>query len=147
MKHVIRNLPQLFSCALQLLRLLFTCGKKRIILIGSPAHGNLGDIAIAIAELDFFKPKDSAGGAAKIRLVEFTDLFYQRACSLLDRFILKKDVIWIHGGGFIGTLWKSEDDMANHVISTFRGNKIVVFPQTVYFEDGADSAVQEFKRI
>ena len=117
-----------------------TQNKKRIIVIGSPEHGNLGDIAIAIAELTVFKER-------KARLVEFTDYFYQRHCAFIDKFIRKDDVIWIHGGGFIGTLWKCEDDMANHVIETFTENKIVVLPQTVFFGDGEDEAVRNFVRI
>ena len=141
-RRIVFNIPNVFSQFLQIRALLLSRNKKRVILIGSPAHGNLGDIAIAIAiaELSLFKEKN-------ICLVEFTDYFYQHYCVLIDRFIRPSDPIWIHGGGFIGTLWKGEDDMANHVIETFTKNRIVVLPQTVFFGKGETAAVDNFVRI
>src|SRR5699024_4283398 len=39
------------------------------------------------------------------------------------------------GGGFLGTLWPIAENMARDIIQTFQKNRIIIFPQTIYFEE------------
>ncbi|MCR5455133.1 MAG: polysaccharide pyruvyl transferase family protein [Bacteroidales bacterium] len=120
-----------FSCFFQLLRLLLTFPLKRTVLIGSPEHGNLGDQAISIAERKLLKQNN-------IRCAEISGNLYRRLKKLIKPFVKKNDAIGITGGGFLGSLWKLEDDMVNDIILTFKKNKIVIFPQTLFFDNDDD---------
>jgi pyruvyl transferase EpsI len=53
-----------------------------------------------------------------------------------------EDIIAISGGGWLGDTWEHNEDFVRLVIYSFPDNKIVVFPQTSFyeFEDGYLSA-------
>ena len=68
----------------------------------------------------------------------------------------KKDVILLPGGGFLGTLWPEEEDNVIHILKIFSEHRIIIFPQTLFFEDTKVgqmekqrflSAVKECKRL
>jgi len=88
-----------------------------------PKHYNVGDILIWLGELEFlnklnFKQK------------------YSCSCDYFDeKKIGKKDVILLHGGGNLGDVWGKHQEFRERVIGKFKKNKIVIFPQTVYFND------------
>lgn len=126
------------SFLIQSLKLILFSPFKKVVLIGTPEHGNLGDHAISIAERILLKKN-------RIRCVEISGYFYRRFPKLISQFIKKKDVIGIHGGGFLGSLWKEEDDMANQIIQTYPNNRIVIFPQTIFFT--CDKDCQEFIKV
>lgn len=102
---------------------------KRIVFVGSPLHTNLGDQAIAIAELKFFK--EYLGDYA---LIEIPSGVYQDRAPELVKLVKKSDIIVIHGGGFLGTIWLKEENLARSVIQAFPENKIVILPQTIFYE-------------
>jgi len=104
--------------------------KKRIILIGTPEHGNLGDHLIAEGELAFFKDFFN-----DYKIVEITGDQYRDQHRRVKNQINSKDIITITGGGFLGSLWMREEEMVRHIIKSFYNNKIVILPSTVYFED------------
>jgi exopolysaccharide biosynthesis predicted pyruvyltransferase EpsI len=112
---------------------------KRIILIGTPEHGNLGDHAIAEAELKFFSDY-----FPDIKVIEITADHYRFQKDKILSYIKKTDIICIQGGGFLGSLWIIEEVMARDIISTFIDNKIIILPQTIYFED-SESGQREFE--
>lgn len=103
--------------------------KEKIILVGTPLHGNLGDQAITIAELKFLK--DYFPNSYHIEIS--SDFIFRDTWAY--RPIVKNHTILIHGGGFIGTLWMNEEMMTRKVINTFKKNKIIIMPQTIYFEN------------
>ena len=103
---------------------------RRIILIGSPEHGNLGDHAIAEAERNFF-----AKDFPDIPLVELSGPCYRSLPGIIQSKIRPDDIICITGGGFLGSLWMIEEDMVRDVLQSFPNNQVVIFPQTMYFED------------
>ncbi len=45
--------------------------------------------------------------------------------------------IVVHGGGFLGNLWISEEYMFRKLLATFPRKRVVVFPQTIFFEENA----------
>jgi pyruvyl transferase EpsI len=105
--------------------------KEKVFILATPKHGNLGDQAIALAEYEFLKDikKD-----VKIIEIEGDFLRRKRYVKLYKLLIGKKDIL-IHGGGFIGTLWMEEEIGLRNIVSLFRKNKIIIFPQTIYYEN------------
>lgn len=107
------------------------CKKNRqnkYILFGTPKHGNIGDHAITIAIYEFFKDLGK-----EIFEVSSFDRYY--LLEYIKNSINTKDVILVNGGGFMGSQWIEEEKMIRDVVSSFPNNKIVIFPQTVYYKD------------
>lgn len=101
--------------------------KNVVYLLGTPKHGNLGDQAILYSELKLF----SDLGKKNVIYVESS--FVKNNISFLKKIIGDKRV-YIHGGGFMGTIWPTEEMMLRNILENFKDNEIIVFPQTVYFD-------------
>lgn len=112
--------------------------KRKFVLINIPDHGNLGDQAIAMAESLLMKD-------LHIEYCEIIDNMVLSLMDLIKQHITKEDVILIHGGGYLGTLWFSEEERVRAVIQNFPNNKIVIFPQTIYYSSD-DWGRQELKK-
>lgn len=113
--------------------------KNVVYLLGTPKHGNLGDQAILYSELKLF----SDLGKKNVIYVESS--FVKNNISFLKKIIGDKRV-YIHGGGFMGTIWPTEEMMLRNILENFKDNEIIVFPQTVYF-DKNESFFEESKKI
>lgn len=103
---------------------------KRIILIGTPVHGNLGDHAIAEAEKKFLN--EHLGG---YKIIEIITPLYRVCKNVIKKYSTQNDIIIISGGGWLGNLWKHNEDMVREIIKDYRNNKIIILPQTVYYEE------------
>ncbi|MBM6745584.1 polysaccharide pyruvyl transferase family protein [Drancourtella massiliensis] len=106
---------------------------KKIILFGTPEYGNLGDHAIAKAELLFLQQYCS-----HLPIVEVTQemLFWIKEDVFCQ--IEKEDILIYTGGGFFGTLY-SKDGMSSlrDIVRRFPLNTIIIFPQTIFYsQDG-----------
>lgn len=110
---------------------------EKIYLIGAPVYGNLGDQAITLGEYKFLE-----NIKFHKTLVEIPS-FYIRRHTELFKFIIGKSDILIQGGGFLGSLWPVEEEMVRKVIKNFPDNKIVIFPQTLYFTDDEEGIKQK----
>ncbi len=102
--------------------------KKIILLAGVHDAGNIGDHAICIAErvlLERFFPD--------WLIVELSTEEFCPVAARLKSVHCNHLVIAVHGGGFLGNLWISEERMFRKALKTFSENKVVVFPQTVFF--------------
>lgn len=119
-------------------RFLALKGGRRTILLDTPEHGNLGDQAIRLAEKKFLSD-------IGYDFIEFTQEEYLLCRKQIQAAIDKKDLILVHGGGFVGTLWKGEEEVFLDILTRFHANRIVVFPQTVYFEDTEVGNAEEDK--
>lgn len=106
---------------------------KRIILLLSPEHSNLGDQMIALAELKFLD--DSIKGDNKKHIYEFTYINWKMWKRKIVKEIRKDDLILIHGGGFIGSFYSELENEILDILKIFKNNQIIVLPQTIYFED------------
>lgn len=114
--------------------------KQRILLIGTPEHGNLGDHAIAIAEkklLQVYRPD--------LSVVEIPMPVYRQSSEKLFRCVQPEDIIAISGGGWLGTLWQHNEDTAREIIERCPRSRIIVFPQTVYYEADENGQVELLK--
>lgn len=100
-----------------------------IFLIGSPLHGNIGDHAISIAEMKLLREIKNK------QIIEIPGEYYNLCLNKIKRVVKTNDIIVITGGGFIGSLWLNEENMVRNVIKAFPNNKIIIMPQTVFFEN------------
>ena len=107
---------------------------RRVFMLATPTHGNLGDQAIVYAEkkmlTNYFEPKS---------IIEVANEFYLLFPKVIQRVVDEEDLIVIDGGGNLGTLWKNEDGKITDIISRFYKNDIIIFPQTCYYENNDES--------
>lgn len=104
--------------------------KKRLILLLTPTHGNIGDHAIAYCEQQFLSDHFE-----EYIIVEIPDTCWEYEKTKILGYIRKDDCLLITGGGFMGTLWEDLEQKVRDIINTFPNNKIVIFPQSIYFSD------------
>lgn len=98
--------------------------KYQAVMFNSPVYENLGDQAIFLAEEEYcnangIKVFDCAGA--------------DRLIPLYSKLTPKNCLVLISGGGNMGELWMSEELKIRKIIRKFKKNRIVVFPQTVYW--------------
>jgi pyruvyl transferase EpsI len=109
--------------------------KRAIFLFMSPRYGNLGDQAIALAELQMFA--DAGKSDNVVEVFGETLLFIK---DELPEIITALDVIAVTGGGFLGAIYpKSESIVRELVVRTYKENKIVILPQTYFYPDTEES--------
>ena len=97
-----------------------------------PGHFNVGDILI------------SAGAFELLKKIPHKCLY--RSNSTLVNFsrIPKQAVIILHGGGNFGSLYAGANVFRNDVVTRFPNNKIVFFPQSIYY-DSEDLILKDAK--
>ena len=100
------------------------------ILTGLPYHRNIGDILIWEGEVQFLESLDLKGIRGSSRMTFTFPALPESA------------VILLHGGGNFGDLWPEEHLFRTKVIQAYPRNRIVVFPQTVWYGNEA-SAVED----
>lgn len=108
----------------------FPIGKKAYF-IGTPEYTNLGDSAIAIAQMLFLEKC----GYRKKHIKEFTQSEYNNFSGLINRYIGKRHLVCGIGGGNLGNQWYNEELFRYRFIDAFPNNPMVIFPQTVYFTE------------
>jgi pyruvyl transferase EpsI len=108
--------------------------KKKILLLGTPGHSNIGDAAIAAGEYEFIKRyfPDYA-------LVEVGAYHIDAQYSYIMSITGADDMIFMHGGGNLGDLYIAEEVLRRRVVDDFPNNLIAILPQTIYFGDAAQS--------
>lgn len=103
---------------------------KKIIIMGIPHHGNIGDNAIAIAEEELIKKF-----FPQYELYMMQEKYLDICVNKVKKFINNEDIIFLHGGGNIGDTYERPEKGRREVIKAFPNNKIIIFPQTAYFSD------------
>lgn len=123
-------------------RLLFKIAKIRmrrldspyIILLNIPSHGNMGDHLICKAEIQFFQDHFKN---EKFLYFTTADLYY--SAWLVSTCIKKQDIVYITGGGFLGSIWPQEEYRIQSLLRLLPNNKIIFFPETIYYSEDTDS--------
>lgn len=136
------NIKNKVNRLIQIVRLVTKSFSAKFVLVGSPLHGNLGDQAIAIGEMNFLKDF-----FLKEKCIEMDSDMIRKYSDTFIKFVIKKKTILVHGGGFLGDLYMREEEMVRKVIQSFPNNKIVVFPQTLYFKEGNEKEKNKTIRI
>lgn len=104
--------------------------KPAFILLNSPDYSNLGDHAIALAERKLFQRL-----FPEAEFIEISCQQYIRENLLIQNVIQDEDILIITGGGYLGSLWLWLEDITKNIIERYPKNKIIIFPQTMYFEN------------
>lgn len=104
--------------------------KNTIYLIGTPHHGNLGDQAIVYAENKILQDKFK-----NHRIIEITTTDITNHLKNLKANLKKDDIFALHGGGNLGDEYFWEEEVRRKIITDFKDNKIILFPQSIYFKD------------
>ena len=91
------------------------------VLLDVPNYRNIGDTLIWQGELEYLK--------------EFT-YKCNYTCNpyvFKDEKIKSKDIILLQGGGNFGDVWPVNQSFRNEIISKYKENKIIIFPQTIHY--------------
>lgn len=104
--------------------------KSRVFLLDAASYNNLGDQAITYAISLFLR--DLFGEDCYFEISE-RDLL--RNLKYLKKTIRTKDVLCLNGGGNMGNLYPRYEALRRKVIKTFPNNKVIIFPQTIDYEN------------
>lgn len=88
-----------------------------------PYHINIGDTLIWQGTLDFLTDKP-------YKMLDYGNAL-TASLSALDQ----DTIILLHGGGNFGDIYGSSQNFRKKVVERYPNNKIIVFPQTIYFKD------------
>lgn len=114
--------------------------KKRIVwLIGSEDFGNIGDHLIAKATILFLKETCKNKIILEIPLSDYYDFF-----PIISKKINKKSLIILSGGGNFGTLYPYAMNAKREICSNL-ANKIIIFPQSVFYENNKEVIYKDKK--
>lgn len=116
----------------------FKKNPKTVFLILTPEHGNLGDHAIASAEINFLNKLG-------IKYIEITGAKLDQMKWSNHLGVMNGYPILLQGGGYLGTLWFSSEECLREVIRKNPKSDIFMFPNTIYYEDN-EWGQEEFGR-
>lgn len=111
--------------------------RKKIFLIGTPVHGNLGDHAIAIQEKFFFEDYFYEYGFYEIIM----PMYYINR-KRLGNIINKDDLVVVSGGGWMGNLWIHNENVIREIVCDYPNNKIIILPQTAYYTNDKNGKLE-----
>lgn len=119
------------SCVISLSKIALIGNEiPKIVLMNTPNYLNLGDHAIAIAENLFLS------NLFNEPIYEFdTSMCDENHIQYIKQYVSSQDLIFIQGGGNMGSLWKTCENNIRTIIQTFPNNKIIIFPQSVFYEN------------
>lgn len=104
-------------------------GNNAVILVGTPAHKNLGDHLIGVSELKFIRdcyPNNP--------LFEIPTHVFVRYENYIRKNVKEYSHVFITGGGWMGSVWPSEERTLQSMVDTFSESPLVVLPQTIYYD-------------
>lgn len=106
--------------------------EKRIFYFGIPMHPNIGDLAQCVCIRNFFKKIYPDYLVVEIDSTVFMDST-KILRSKLKKIICKSDLIFFQSGYCTQDLGGVEDLMHQAVIQDYPQNKLVMLPQTIFF--------------
>lgn len=107
----------------------FPLGKK-VYLIGTPTHTNIGDSAIVFAEILFLKRNGVPSERIKELTVEEIMEFEKLVLSKINK---QQMLVCWHGGGNMGDLWLNEEYFRRHMLKKIISKFTIIFPQTIHY--------------
>lgn len=116
--------------------------KDIIYLMDTPTHSNLGDHAIAYAERVFCQKNFPDREIIEVPI----PVFYEHI-KFMKRHIKQGDVICMVGGGNFGDLYLESETKKRIVCEIFKNNKIIIFPQTIWYSDTEQGNNEKKKTI
>ena len=116
----------------------------KILLMSVPVHGNLGDQAITLGERVLLAKIFPKHKLIEVPSKYLTGRLNQIFATLkFERHIQPTDLIFIQGGGNLGTIWQAEEQVHKNIISQFPNNRVVIMPQSIYFDEINQAALTQ----
>ncbi|MGE7587284.1 polysaccharide pyruvyl transferase family protein [Peribacillus sp. NPDC101480] len=103
---------------------------KSIFLLLEQEHGNLGDIALGYARKKFLQDH-----FPEYNLIGITEREYNNYTKYIKKIVKSTDIITLIGGGSLGDQYLEHENSRRSIIENFRNNKIISFPQSMYFSN------------
>ena len=100
-------------------------------LVDFPHHGNVGDSAIWLGEMAYLKSRNC-------KVVYTCDASNHNMEAM--RSAIGNGIILITGGGNFGDLYAIHQNLRERVIREFPDNRIIQFPQSIYFANDSNLA-------
>lgn len=94
-----------------------------------PDLGNLGDLAIGIAQRAFLERQ-----LPEYAIVEIPHGLTYEAAREVAKCMTEDDVVFLTGGGNLGTIYPEAELQRRFLIRKFTRARIIIFPQSVFFE-------------
>lgn len=101
---------------------------KNIFYLNIPEYGNMGDQAIVLSTLYYIKENFPQYNIVNIHL---NDIY--KMIGFLKENCTEKDLIFLQGGGNVGTLYWKEEKARRIVIKNLKKCRIISMPQSVFF--------------
>ncbi len=127
--HANKNLK-----ALQLITACPDCTIKKAFIVGVPFHGNLGDQAQTYCIEQWLKKEYPRHRIVEVDSAVCADDDVYDLCRQLKMKSTKEDVVVLHSGYHITDLFLNEFYTFVAAADVFSTNKILCFPQSIYFE-------------
>lgn len=109
---------------------------KTAYLMGTPTHDNIGDIAIAVAEIKFLQQC----GFTKIVNLTIAECWGSYGC--IARLLPKQASVFLNGGGNMGDIYDDEQ-LRRTILPSLKGHPIIMFPQSIYYTDTERGAAEK----
>lgn len=103
--------------------------ERKLFLIGTPEHSNIGDAAITLGERAFLRKYFPGLSIVELASYDF-DSWYGKIGDMIE----PDDLIFLQGGGNLGSRFLQEERIRRRIITDFPMNRIVILPQTIYFD-------------
>ena len=108
-----------------------------VALLDFPTHANVGDYAIWLGQMAYLRRTS--------RAVVYACAHWDYCPERIDE-RLGDGTILLHGGGNLGDLWVTHQELRERVLSDFPDRRVIQLPQSVHFcdPDRLDSAKRAF---
>jgi len=111
--------------------------KKKVFLFLAADYGNLGDVAITYAQSYFLSENLPDYEVVDVPISKTLEGIVE-----IKKIINEEDIVTIVGGGNFGDLYPQIEHYRQLVISNFKNNKIVTFPQTIDFSSTKQGKIE-----
>lgn len=112
-------------------------GQIGVYLINAPEYLNLGDQAIAQAEIELLR--------GQYQIYEIPSKRFAEHVGALRTYLNPDDLLAINGGGYMGVEWFGYEESIRRVITEFPRNRVIIFPQTIFYGD-SERGLTELER-
>lgn len=109
--------------------------KKKIILLGTPYHSNLGDYAQTYCILNILKEQFSEYDIETFEVKSKSDFDYSELFLAIRNRLTLDDIILVQSGMHLTDVYENEQNMLMQALKVFREYKVVILPQTMFYKD------------
>lgn len=119
---------------------------RKVVVIGTPSHTNIGDSAIVLAEIDFLKHCGYSSEQIKELTVDEVNNPDFGFITDYIRAMTRCSVAW-HGGGNLGDQWIFEERFRRRAMEVLKKKKMVIFPQTIFYSNTEKGKIEEERSV